>query len=205
MITTIDLIRHGQVVTPNLFCPLPSEPLSMDGWKNLSKTTQNGEWDAVITSPSRRCHDFARLLAKRLACDFFVEPALDEMDFGVWLGKSRAELWENEPTLLQQLEQQPRRFVAPEGEAMDHFMLRVQAIWLDLLHQHAGKHIMLLTHADVIRVILAQVLDVLYQKSQRFDIAYAHLTRIRIYPDGESSLVAHGLSHVPPTRTTRIP
>lgn len=204
MITTIDLIRHGQVATPDLFCAPPSEPLSMAGWKNLSKATAAGEWDAVITSPSRRCHDFARLLAKRLACEFCVEPDIAEMDFGTWVGKKRDDLWESEAALLQRLWQQPRRFVAPEGEAMEHFITRVQASWLDLISQHTGKHIMLLTHAGVIRVILSHVLGVLYQKSLGFDIAYAHITRIRVYPDGEYSLVAHGLPHVLPFTTTRI-
>lgn len=197
-ITTIDLIRHGQVATPDLFCAPPSEPLSMDGWKNLSKATQTGRWDAVITSPSRRCHDFARLLAKRLACDFYVEPNIAEMDFGTWVGKTRDAIWEQEPQQLQRLWQQPRRFIAPEGEAMDHFITRVQTIWLDLISQHAGKHIMLLTHAGVIRVILAHILDVLYQKSLRFDIGYAQVTRIRVYPDGGYSLVAHNLPSAQP-------
>jgi hypothetical protein len=42
-------------------------------------------------------------------------------------------------------------------------------------------------------VVLAKVLDILYQKSLHFEIGYAQLTRIRIYPDGIASLVGHGL------------
>ncbi len=88
--TTVDLLRHGQVATPNLFCAPSHEPLGNSGWKQLTLATQPGQWDVVISSPSRRCHDFARLLAQRLACPFVVDPRFGEMDFGDWIGKTQS-------------------------------------------------------------------------------------------------------------------
>lgn len=193
--TTVDLLRHGQVVTPNLFCAPSNEPLGNHGWKQLTLATQAGQWDIVISSPSRRCHDFARLLAQRLGCPFGVDPRFGEMDFGDWIGKSQSDIWEQYPELMQQLWYQPRRFIAPNGEAMEDFIDRVQQAWDELQHRYAGQNILLLTHAGVIRVVLAKVLDILYQRSLRFEVGYAQLTRVRTYPDGETSLVGHGLPH----------
>lgn len=193
--TTIDLLRHGQVVTPNLFCAPGNEPLGNHGWKQLTLATQHGHWDMVISSPSRRCHDFARLLAQRLNCPFGVDPRFGEMDFGDWIGKPQTTIWEEYPELMQQLWYQPRRFVAPNGEAMEDFIDRVQQAWEELQAHYAGKNILLLTHAGVIRVVLAKVLDILYQRSLRFEVGYAQITRVRIYPDGETSLLGHGLPH----------
>lgn len=193
--TTVDLLRHGQVVTPNLFCAPSNEPLGNHGWKQLTLATQAGQWDIVISSPSRRCHDFARLLAQRLGCPFGVDPRFGEMDFGDWIGKSQTDIWEQYPELMQQLWYQPRRFIAPNGEAMEDFIDRVQQAWDELQRSYAGQNILLLTHAGVIRVVLAKVLDILYQRSLRFEVGYAQLTRVRTYPDGETSLVGHGLPH----------
>lgn len=194
--TQIDLLRHGQVATPNLFCAPVNEPLGIAGWKQLTLATQNGAWDVVITSPTRRCHDFAKLLAQRLDCHFLVEPLLSEMDFGSWMGKTHTELWEQFPELMQQLWNQPRRFTAPGGERMEDFINRVTYAWEEIYTHYAGQRILILTHAGVIRVILSIVLDILYQKSLRFEINYAQISRVRVYPDGVPSLVAHGLPHV---------
>lgn len=193
--TTVDLLRHGQVATPNLFCAPSNEPLGTNGWKQLSVATNPGKWDVVITSPSRRCHDFARLLSQRQGCLFEVDERFGELDFGAWIGKTQEEIWEQEPGLIQQLWLQPRRFIAPNGEAMTDFISRVQIAWDDVQTQYAGKNVLILTHATIIRVVLAKVLDVLYQKSLKFEVGYAQITRVRTYPDGATSLLGHGLPH----------
>ncbi len=195
--TVLDFLRHGQVVTPNLFCAPSQEPLSMSGWKQLTLATQNGQWDVVISSPSRRCHDFAKLLAQRLRCPFEVHQHLCEMDFGDWIGKTQQQIWEESPDMLQRLWQQPLRFHAPRGESMDQFINRVHYAWDDIQTRYAGKHILIMSHAGVIRVLLARVLNIPYQRSLRFEIDYAQITRFKVYPDGTPSIAAHGLPQVP--------
>lgn len=193
--TTVDLLRHGKVATPNLFCAPNKEPLGITGWKQLTLATRDGHWDAIITSPSRRCHDFARQLANRLDCPFEVDARFGEMNFGDWIGKTHTEIWEQEAELMQQLWLQPRRFVAPNGEAMEDFINRIHYAWAELHEQYAGQNVLVLTHAGVIRVVLARVLDVLYQKTLRFEVGYAQISRVRTYPDGVSSILGHGLPH----------
>ncbi len=191
--TRIDLLRHGQVATPSLFSAPDDEPLGMTGWKQLTVATQNGHWDLIISSTTRRCYDFARLLSQRQDCPFIPDDRLCELDFGAWVGLTQQEIFARDPELLQQYYYQPRRFVAPEGESMDYFTRRVYAAWDDILAEHAGKRILVLTHTGVIRVLISKALDVLYQKSLRFEVGYAHFTRLQIYPDGEVNLLAHGL------------
>lgn len=195
--TIVDLLRHGQVATPNLFCAPVNEPLGIPGWKQLTVATQNGQWDVIISSPTRRCHDFARLLAQRMKCDFVVEPMFGEMNFGHWIGQTQTALWEKYPELMQQLWSQPRRFNAPGGERMEDFINRVTYAWKQTQLQYAGQRVLILTHAGVIRVILSTVLEIIYQKSLRFEVDYAQFSRIHIYPDGVPSLVGHGLPNVP--------
>lgn len=193
--TTIELLRHGELVTPDLFCAPPKEPVGINGWKQMTLATRDAQWDVVITSPSRRCHDFARQLTQRLNCPLDIDHRFAEMNFGDWIGLKQTDIWEQYPELMQQLWYQPRRFIAPNGEAMEDFITRVKTAWDETLNQYAGQRILLITHAGVIRVLLAQVLDILYQKTLRINVGYAQITRICKYPDGEMSLLGHGLPH----------
>lgn len=193
---TIDLLRHGQVATPSLFSAPFEEPLGMEGWKQLTVATLDTEWDVIIAPPIRRCHDFARLLAQRLECEFVVDERFCELDFGEWIGLSQREISSRDPELLKQYYFQPRRFHAPGGESMDNFMYRVGNGWEELLATYAGKRVLLLTHSGVIRALLGKALDLLYQKTLRFEVSYARFTRFSVYPDGEIVLTGHGLPNV---------
>lgn len=190
---TIDLLRHGQVATPSLFSAPFEEPLGMEGWKQLTMATQGAEWDVIIAPPIRRCHDFARLLAQRLDCDFVVDKRFCELDFGEWIGLSQKDIMARDPDLLKQYYFQPRRFYAPGGESMDDFTTRVNQGWDDLLATYAGQRVLILTHSGVIRALLGKALDLLYQKTLRFEIGYARFTRLNVYADGEIVLTGHGL------------
>ena len=65
-VTHIDVVRHGEVATPGLFCAPPEEPLSELGWKQLQRTTQNVSYEQVISSPSRR--STVPLMKGRITC-----------------------------------------------------------------------------------------------------------------------------------------
>lgn len=193
---SVDLLRHGQVATPSLFSAPFEEPLGMEGWKQLTLATQDTEWDVVIAPPIRRCHDFARLLAQRLSCEFRVDERFCELDFGEWVGLSQQEIMARDPELLQQYYFQPRRFHAPGGESMELFMERVHQGWENMLTSCAGKRVLILTHTGVIRVVIGKALDLLYQKTLRFEVDYARFSRFSVYPDGEIVLSGHGLANV---------
>ncbi|HPE59917.1 MAG TPA: histidine phosphatase family protein [Thiolinea sp.] len=194
--TTIDLLRHGKVAIPGQFSAPPREPLGMPGWKQLTLATQDGKWDVIVASPLRRCHDFARLLAQRLGVDFEADARLAELDFGQWIGLGQQEIEQRYPEILHHYYFQPRRFVAPGGESMEAFTRRIDAAWEDLLARHRGRRILILTHTGVIRALICKAMDILYQRSLRFEVGYASYTRFRIDPDGEIALVGHGFTRV---------
>jgi broad specificity phosphatase PhoE len=190
--TRIDLLRHGSVVTPGLFCAPADEPLSECGWQEMEKTAQHKQWDVIITSPYRRCHDFAKNLAHQQGSDLLIVEDFREMDFGNWTGQTRTALWKNEAEALQMLWTSPESFVAPNGEAIDCFFRRVQQAWQKTLKQYHSQHLLLVTHAGVIRTLLSQTLDIPHNKILQFHIAHATLTRLHYYPDGHYSLHAFG-------------
>jgi len=192
--TTIDLVRHGEVQTPGLFCATANEPLSETGWHQLTALKHQAEWSAIISSPQKRCREFAAQLAQQQNIPLCVDQAWREMNFGRWTGQRYQSVWDTDAQLLKQLWKTPLDFTAPDGESMRDFIARIQACWEKLLTQHQGKHILVLTHAGAIRALLATVLNIDYQSTQKFAVAHGKINRIRSWPDGEVSLLFWGCS-----------
>ncbi|MEN9432944.1 MAG: hypothetical protein RLZZ422_533 [Pseudomonadota bacterium] len=190
--TQFDFLRHGQVATTGLFSSSKEEPLGSIGWKQLDRITHNQQWDAIVTSPSRRCYDFARYLAQRLECELTLAEGLDELNFGAWVGLTPEQVWERDPDLLQYWYQQPLRFSAPEGESMDRFVQRVRTDWEALRATYQGGRVLVITHATAIRVILADVLQIPYVKTLRIHLDYATITRVLVHADNEMEFMTHG-------------
>ena len=191
--TTLDLLRHGKIFTPGLFCAYPDEPLSKEGLLDLFLATNTGHWDIIISSPYRRCQEFAELLSQQKQCELKLDNHFQEMDFGDWTGVASDILWQQESEQLQRLWQKPDLFSAPGGESMRDFVLRVDLGLQNLLNEQKNRSILLITHAGVIRIILAKALGISCHSSLRFTIEYACLSQLQCYSDGICSLYSHGL------------
>lgn len=198
VVTHIDLVRHGEVATPGLFCAPPDEPLSAEGWQQLSRTTQGVEYDQILSSPSRRCAEFAGQLATTNACEFELVSGMQEMDFGRWVGQSTKAIWQQDETLLQTLWQNPLVFSAPDGEAMADFVARVQHAWQDISQRFGGQRVLVFTHGGVIRILLGQALGVPYENILRFELAYGSAVRFKLYADGGVNVYGLGITRLAP-------
>ena len=193
MKTCIDILRHGELQTAGLFCANESEPLSKDGLKHCQSATQKGQWDVIVSSPYKRCKDFAEQLAEEKQCPLHINKAFQEMNFGDWTGQTLKSLWEKNETAFTQLWQSPETFVAPNGEAMLAFIKRVQHAWKQLLKEHAGQSILLITHAGIIRALLAEILNISQASTLRFHLGYAEFTQVEYFLDKETNEEADGV------------
>ena len=187
--TTLDLVRHGEIATPGLLCAGADEPLSNKGLAQMRTLKQGMKWDLIVSSPYKRCCAFASDLAHHMEIKHTVDDSWREMDFGRWTNLKQDSIWESDQQRLLQLWAQPLEFSAPGGEHMIDFVTRVQQAFNQLLKMHQGKTILLLTHAGVIRAILASTLSIDYKNTQKFSIQHAKINRLRAYPDGEFSLL----------------
>ena len=58
--TVIDLLRHGDVEGGRKYRGQLDDPLSELGWEQLRNVTSNKQnWQQIVTSPLKRCHDFS--------------------------------------------------------------------------------------------------------------------------------------------------
>lgn len=106
------------------------------------------EFDAVYSSPLSRC----ALLAAELSADYQTDPALQELNFGDWEGKTWDDVagpecdgWMNDFVNL----------APPNGESMLQMEERIMLFWKKLLLQ-PFKNVAIVTHGGVIRILLAR-------------------------------------------------
>jgi len=193
--TYIDLLRHGEVKGGSCYRGITDDPLSAAGWGQMQNkiAMQSTHWDVIISSPLSRCHTFAEHLSIKLQLPLISTLALQEIDFGDWEGKTAAQI---NPQLLAQFYADPINFSAPNGEHFNDFQQRVLDAWQSLLNTYKGQRILLITHAGVIRVILANILGIDTSHSFRLKIAHACLSSIECFDDAEAEdffmLVKHG-------------
>lgn len=187
-ITTIDLMRHGEPVGGNKYRGYLDDPLSEKGWQQMREAVgERCPWDVIVTSKLFRCADFARELAARHQLPVIVDDRLIEIGFGVWEGKTAAELTRDDAGLLLRFWADPLNNSPRDAEPLPLFKTRVMAAWQALLQDHSGKRVLVITHAGTIRLLLSHVLDMPLGRLFRIAVPNAGLSRIRIEtgPDGQ--------------------
>lgn len=146
-------------------------------------------YDALFSSPARRCAEPARGLAIRYGLPLELMPELGERRFGAWENRLAAELPSTE---LKRFWDDPAGFTPPGAESFVVLRERVLRSW-DRILEHRTNFPLVVTHGGVIRVILGQVLDLSAVASMRIEIPPACRTRLRIpVGAGHPSLVFHG-------------
>jgi alpha-ribazole phosphatase/probable phosphoglycerate mutase len=184
-------------------CALPicyrgqiDDPLSAKGWDQMREAVgRHHPWDVVLTSPLSRCCAFAEELCERHNLPLEIEPRLQELGFGSWQGKTREEITQYDPGMLQRFYRDPMNNHPDDAEGLANFRARIHDAWNDALNRHAGKHILMVCHAGVIRMVLAIVLDIPLANLFRIKVANAGITRVECLEQGEEflgQLVFHG-------------
>jgi len=194
-VTTIDLLRHGAPEGGNRYRGSLDDPLSEQGWTQMRTAVgQHCPWQFVISSPLRRCADFARKLAERHQLPWQPEPAFQEMSFGAWEGRTAADILLTTPEALDNFWRDPLHHPPPGGESLVDCNARVLTAWHAMLERYQGQHVLLVSHGGVIRILLRHVLDMPLARIWRLEVPYASISRVRVHgvdADAQPLLVFH--------------
>lgn len=195
-ITRIDLIPSAAVDAGEVFCGSLDSPISNDGLKELKKAVRRKSgWEVVLTSPKERCTRFAEWLAQKHELPLQSDKAFCEMDFGEWEGLFPHQVLENAEDQLLLWWSDPALAKPPKGEAFGAFHKRVLRGWQQLLKQHKGKNVLLITHPGVLRVILSEVLGMPSQNFFALHVEHGTLSSVQVTHDEGghwSNLVSYG-------------
>ena len=179
--TIIDLLRHGEPVGGRRYRGQLDDPLSERGWQEMwHATSAETPWHAIISSPLRRCSEFAQQLSIKISVPLTIDDRLKEVGFGAWEGQSSEMLQAQDSSILKRFYYDPINN-RPEGaEPLEHFSRRVDLALQTAIQLYAGQHILIVAHAGVIRAALALILGLPLPHMYRLSIATASLSRIQI-------------------------
>ncbi|MCW8901555.1 MAG: alpha-ribazole phosphatase family protein [Gammaproteobacteria bacterium] len=194
--TVIDLLRHGDVEGGRKYRGQLDDPLSELGWQQLrSSTNKKQDWQHIITSPLKRCAAFAEELAQAHTLPLDTKNEFQEISFGLWEGKTAEELLSTETEFIKEYWNSPVKMTPPQGENLLDFEKRIITGWTDMVTEFQGQHVLLISHAGVMRVILCHILGMPLTALFKLDVGLAKASRIQIEnTDGESwpRLIFHG-------------
>lgn len=195
--THIGLLQHGAVEAGDVFCGELDTPLTKASWKQLKQAfgRASPDWDAVVTSPRMQCAAFAEWFAQKQDLPLVRDERLREIHFGDWEERNPQDVMTTHPEELAQWWLNPAQVSPPGGESFGDFRARVLDAWTEMGRAYRGERVLVVTHALVIRVIIAHVLQMSDERLLALNIEYGALTRLRVLRDrsGEwASLLAHG-------------
>lgn len=176
------ILRHGAVDgRANIFRGALDDMLSTQGEVQMQQVLMrcpDEKFDAIASSPLRRCHDFAAQLAARYSVPFQVMPAFSELAFGDWEGLTPDEASARDPNAYQAFHASFGEHSPPNGESLESLRTRVVQGWHRWMTQDSGANRLLITHAGVMRALLIDLFA--FTPAQVFKIALPEAACLRI-------------------------
>ena len=165
------LIRHPQPeITPGICYGRSDLPLRQP-WSAEALRAHLPAGVPVVSSPLQRC----RALAAALASDYRIDERLTELDFGVW----EMQAWDEIPRAqIDAWAADPLGFRAHGGESVAQMQARVRQALAGL----DGRDCVWVTHAGVMKLVLAELLALAQDEWLSLRFAHAELTVLERAP-----------------------
>ena len=193
MTTTIFLVRHGQTESniTGYFMGWSDEDMSDSGYaqaQKLASRLAHLPIASIYTSPLKRAHNTALIVAKAHNVKPKISDNLIEIQVGDWQGLHRDEISQRWPELWQQSRTDPSEISLPNGESFQQVTDRAIRAFELAIAENEDKHALMVTHDVVIRVLVAHVLGTSNSIYRHFEVANASLSIIRV-ADGTARLI----------------
>ena len=181
--TTIDMLRHGKCEGGDIFRGTTDVLLTADGLASMKDSCRKAmcKWDIIVSSPLLRCCKFSEQLSHEMSIPYEVDDRLREMSFGDWDGESIDKIRNEFHDQIQIWAKNPTAFTPPNAENIHALNQRIDVFRNDIQARYSGKHLLLVTHGGVFRVLLAQVLGMPLKNISNIDVPYACLSRYAVY------------------------
>ncbi|QSE46915.1 histidine phosphatase family protein [Acinetobacter johnsonii] len=162
----LDFLRHGETSLSHTLRGRTDDALTAKGWLQMQSTITQSEqtgqaWDVIYSSPLQRCRLFAEQWAEQKQLPLYIEPNLQEMDFGEWEAQSTERLYQLYPDELAQFWQTPLSFTPPQAESLMAFKSRVvESIQMltQQMYAQGWTRALIISHGGVIKLLKCQAL-----------------------------------------------
>ncbi len=186
--TAVLLVRHGETPTTGSVLPgrTPGLHLAPAGEAQARRAAERisalGKIAAVYSSPMERTLETASVIAR--ACRLRVRwcAGLTECDFGEWTGRELKHLREREE--WKAVQRNPSGFRFPGGESFAEMQARATGAVADIVRRHPGEAVVAVSHADVIKSVVAAAVGTPLDLFQRIMVSLCSISVIAYRPEG---------------------
>ncbi len=163
MITSIYLIRHGQTAwnKEEIFRGRTDIPLDETGLKQAELA---GEYfkgmkiHGIYSSPLSRAWETAQRIVRFRNLKVQPMSGILDMSFGKWEGQAHQEIQKIDSETYRRWREEPHLVRLPGGESLDDVRVRAMAALEELIRNHPGKTLVLVSHRVVNKVLICAIL-----------------------------------------------
>jgi probable phosphoglycerate mutase len=202
--TTLILIRHAlnDWVGDKLAGWTPNVHLNDKGRAQaeaLAARLADRPISAIYSSPLERAVETAETIAAPHKLEVQIREGVGEVRYGEWTGQSLKELAKEDAWRVVQFYPSGARF--PGGEAIREMQTRAVAELDAILAAHPSETILVVSHADVLKAVLAHYAGLHLDLFQRLVVSPASLSVVAFTPMGPRLVCLNDAAHVPEEET----
>ena len=161
--TRLYMVRHGatQLSAEDRFAGAMDVELSEQGKFQAARLAERLADDpitAIFCSPLRRTAQTAAILAMPRTIPVIHRDGLREIHHGHWEGMRRADVETEFPEEYAAWEEDPFTFAPQHGEAGVNVIARALPIIREIVLEHRGEHVLVVSHKATLRLIISSLL-----------------------------------------------
>ena len=183
----LHLLRHGAPETPGLLMGRTDGAPTADGIAACAAQAEDLGIEYLVASDLRRSREVGEAVGKALDLPVAIDPRWREIDFGDWDGKASSTV---APDALGRFWADPDANPPPGGERWSSLAARVSTAISDL----APVPTLVVTHGGAMRAALHILCGFDQRQLWAFDLPYAALLSLRVWPGEAPSAQITGLT-----------
>jgi broad specificity phosphatase PhoE len=201
MATTVYLTRHGQTEwnSRGRMMGWADEDINELGRAQATRLALRMEklrLDAVYTSPLSRAITTGAIIGKNHGLTPHPVQGLIEINYGDWEGLYRKEVNERWPELQKRMHDDPSGLAIPGGETFKQLEIRVVGAFNDVVRAEEGKHVLMVSHQGILKVLVSQLLDISYRDWNKFEIQNTSFTKLTVDKGHIHLITLNDISHL---------
>ena len=208
--TELFIVRHGdaipdadEIIPSGVYDDLPLSSLGREQAQNLAERLGSLHFDAIYSSPLRRCQETAEPLARRLELTPILVPAIKEIRLGDI--RPLPEHGEDLSILTQALKERQADIVRIAGETghwddiansepSKEFRNRVVNAFDEIARNHVGERVIAFAHGGVVNAYAAEVLGL--ERDFFFPSANTSITMVRVSGKHRVLYILNDFAHI---------
>ena len=204
------LVRHGQAtfnVEGRLPGQLPGIELTDEGRRQAHRAAvalAGLRLSAVVSSPLERALETARIIARGWALPVREDPRLMDTDVGPWAGRKISDIAKDDPNWAAFLRKptEPPPGVESMAAVQERAAAVIEGLRADV---EAGDDVVVVAHADVIKLIVARYTGVSVEGALSIVIANASISALAFVEERPPALLAANWTMAPDWLVTPTP